>query len=64
MNLSYYGEISIGTPGQTFTVIFDSGSSNLWVPSVSCTDYACRKYQCEHKGHKHQLNELRLGPQT
>lgn len=43
MNTMYYGTIQMGTPAVNFLTLFDTGSSNLWLPAINCTNCASSK---------------------
>lgn len=61
-NTQFVAEISIGTPGQKFDVIFDTGSANLIINSKKCRSESCasRKSYNSHRSvtYKHVGNSI------
>jgi len=41
--IEYFGEVSVG--GQTFSVLFDTGSDQLAIPGISCKAKACQNHR-------------------
>merc|ERR1719502_1667490 len=42
---AYYGTIAVGTPPKKFTVVLDTGSGHLILPSAYCRSPACLAHQ-------------------
>lgn len=50
---AYFGRIHLGFPrstGQTFTVVFDTGSGHLFLPSATCETETCRRHRRYSRG--------------
>ena len=43
LDVLYYGPLYVGTPSQAFTVDFDTGSADLWLPA-NCRNCHGRQY--------------------
>eukprot|EP00930_Biecheleria_cincta_P020310 TRINITY_DN1529_c0_g1_i7.p1 TRINITY_DN1529_c0_g1~~TRINITY_DN1529_c0_g1_i7.p1 ORF type:complete len:622 (-),score=118.87 TRINITY_DN1529_c0_g1_i7:161-1912(-) len=42
---AYFGSLSVGTPAQNLTVVFDTGSGNLILPSTYCHSTSCKVHK-------------------
>mmetsp|Transcript_31955 Transcript_31955/g.84504 ORF Transcript_31955/g.84504 Transcript_31955/m.84504 type:complete len:490 (-) Transcript_31955:58-1527(-) len=42
---AYFGKIFLGTPQQDFTVVFDTGSGHVFLPSATCDTETCMRHR-------------------
>ena len=60
-NSQYYGHFQLGTPGQDFSAVFDTGSARLWVPGAECKDEVCQQH---HQFARQFSDSFVGGPET
>jgi len=56
---AYFGSVGIGSPKQTFQVVFDSGSGNLLVPASDCNSEACVAHSRYNQAESSTANRVR-----
>lgn len=55
---AYFGKIGVGTPPQEFSVVFDTGSGNLMLPSTYCHTHACTMHQMYNPKRSSSVKEI------
>ena len=56
LDVLYYGPLYVGTPSQGFTVDFDTGSADLWLPA-NCRNCHGRQYEAGRSSTYHSTNQ-------
>jgi len=54
----FVGTLKIGTPAQSMRVIYDTGSSNTWLPGHDCKEASCDKYGKYNRHSSHTFAEM------